>query len=60
VTGHASTDISDIDIAAIAQQMLREFKGTIPDRQLLCEFGQSVAIHQRGCSKGLPAAPNQG
>ena len=46
-------EISDADESAIAERMLREFNGTIPDRHLLSEIGLSVAINRRGRSKGL-------
>jgi len=34
--------------AAIAERMLREYGGTIPDAQLLDEIGLAIAIHRRG------------
>jgi hypothetical protein len=33
--------------AAIVERMLREYAGTIPDKQLLSEIGLAVAIHRR-------------
>lgn len=36
------------DEAAIIERMLREYGGTIPDKQLLSEIGLAVAIHRRG------------
>ena len=35
------------DEAAIAERMLQEYGGTIPDAQLHSEIGLSVAIHRR-------------
>ena len=32
----------------IAERMLREYGGTIPDKQLLSEIGLAVAIHRGG------------
>ena len=37
----------DADEAAIAERMLREYGGTIPDKQLLSEIGLALAIHRR-------------
>ena len=34
--------------AAIAERMLREHAGTIPDPQLVEESGLAIAVHQRG------------
>ena len=34
--------------AAIAERMLREHGGTVPDRQLIEEIGLALAIHRRG------------
>jgi hypothetical protein len=34
--------------AAIAERMLREYGGTIPDAQLLDEIGLAIAVHRRG------------
>ena len=36
------------DEAAIAEQLLRESGGTIPDKQLVEEIGLAIAIHRRG------------
>ena len=35
--------------AAIAERMLREHAGTMPDQQLIEEIGLAIAIHRRGC-----------
>jgi hypothetical protein len=35
------------DEAAIAERLLREYGGTVPDAQLLSEIGLAVAIHRR-------------
>ena len=35
------------DEAALIERMLREYAGTIPDKQLLSEIGLSLAIHRR-------------
>jgi hypothetical protein len=35
------------DEAAIAETMLRNLHGTIPDRQLIEEIGLAIAIHRR-------------
>ena len=40
-------EIVDADEAAIAERMLREYGGTIPDKQLLSEIGLALAIHRR-------------
>ncbi len=34
--------------AAIVERMLREYDGTIPDKQLIEEIGLALAIHRRG------------
>ncbi len=34
--------------AAIAERLLREYGGTIPDAQLVEEIGLALAIHRRG------------
>ncbi len=34
--------------AAIAERMLREYAGTIPDKQLIEEIGLALAIHRQG------------
>ena len=39
--------VFDADEAAIAERLLREYGGTIPDDQLLDEIGLAVAIHRR-------------
>ena len=39
--------VFDADEAAIAERLLREYGGTIPDAQLLDEIGLAVAIHRR-------------
>lgn len=36
------------DEAAIAERMLREYGGTIPDAQLVEEIGLAVAAHRQG------------
>ncbi len=33
--------------AAIAERMLREYAGTIPDKQLIEEIGLALAIHRQ-------------
>ncbi len=38
----------DADETGIAERMLREFGGTIPDAQLVEEIGLAIAIHRRG------------
>ena len=35
------------DEAAIAERLLREFSGSIPDNQLMEEIGLAIAIHRR-------------
>ena len=37
----------DPDEAAIAERMLREYAGTMSDRQLIEEIGLAIAIHRR-------------
>jgi len=37
----------DADEAAIAQRLLREYGGTIPDGQLVEEIGLAIAIQRR-------------
>jgi len=32
--------------------MLREYAGTIPDKQLIEEIGLALAIHSRQCQNG--------
>jgi hypothetical protein len=39
--------VFDADEAAIAERLLREYGGTIPDKQLIDEIGLAVAIHRR-------------
>ena len=39
----------DLDEAASAERMLREYAGTMPDQQLIEEIGLAIAIHRRGC-----------
>lgn len=34
--------------AAIAERMLLEYAGTIPDAQLIQEIGLAIAVHRRG------------
>ena len=34
--------------AVIAERMLRDYGGTIPDAQLVEEIGLAIAIHRRG------------
>ena len=38
----------DADEAAIAERMLREYDGTMPDQQLIEEIGLAIAVHRRG------------
>jgi len=38
----------DADEAAIAERMLREYVGTVPDAQLIEEIGLAIAMHRRG------------
>ena len=40
-------EVFDAGEAAIAERMLREYGGTIPDKQLLSEIGLALAIHRR-------------
>ena len=40
-------EVFDADETAIAERMLREYGGTIPDKQLLSEIGLALAIHRR-------------
>jgi hypothetical protein len=42
------------DRAAIVERMLREYAGTIPDKQLIEEIGLALAIHERGRGLGGP------
>ena len=35
------------DEAEIAERMLREHAGTVPDRQLIEEVGLAIAVHRR-------------
>jgi hypothetical protein len=37
----------DQDEAAIAERMLREYVGTMPDQQLIEEIGLAIAVHRR-------------
>jgi hypothetical protein len=37
----------DADETAIAEQLLREIGGTVPDGQLIEEIGLAIAIHRR-------------
>jgi len=37
----------DTDEAAIAERMLREYGGTVPDDQLMSEIGLAIAVHRR-------------
>jgi hypothetical protein len=37
----------DAEGSAIAERMLREYAGTIPDAQLVEEIGLAIAIHRR-------------
>ncbi len=39
--------VFDTDEAAIAEKLLREYGGRIPDKQLIEEIGLAVAIHRR-------------
>lgn len=40
-------EVFTTDEAAIAERMLWEYGGTIPDKQLLSENGLAVATHRR-------------
>ena len=40
-------EIFDADERAIAERLIGEHAGTIPDRQLLEEIGLAIAIHRR-------------
>jgi hypothetical protein len=42
--------VFDTDETAIAERLLREYGGTIPDKQLNDEIGLAVAIHRRNRS----------
>lgn len=44
----ALSDRYDPSEAAIIEEMLREYGGTIPDAQLIEEIGLALAIHRRG------------
>ncbi len=33
--------------AAIVERMLREYSGSVPDKQLLSEIGLALAVHRR-------------
>jgi hypothetical protein len=37
----------DADETAIAEQLLRDYAGTVPDAQLIEEIGLAIAIHRR-------------
>ncbi len=37
----------DAKEAALVERMMREYGGTIPDRQLIDEIGLSLAIHRQ-------------
>jgi len=37
-----------LDKAAIAERMLREYAGTVPDAQLIEEIGLAMAVHRSG------------
>jgi len=37
----------DTDEAAIAERMLREYGGKIPDDQLISKIGLAIAVHRR-------------
>ena len=39
--------VFDADEQKIAEKLLREYGGTIPDAQLIEEIGLAVAIHRR-------------
>ena len=41
-------DRFDPDEAAIAERMLREYAGTVPDAQLIEEIGLAMAVYRRG------------
>ena len=51
-------EIVDADEAAIAERMLREYGGTIPDAQLISEIGLSVAVLRRGRENGIEGGPS--
>ena len=38
----------------IVERLLRQYSGTIPDRQLLDEIGLAVAIHRRAVKRKRP------
>ena len=40
-------DRFNADEAEIAARMLREYVGTVPDRQLIEEVGLAIAVHRR-------------
>lgn len=40
-------DVFDADETRIAERLIREHAGRIPDRQLVEEIGLAVAIHRR-------------
>ncbi len=37
----------DADEAEVIERMLKEYNGTIPDKQLIEEIGLAIAIHRR-------------
>ncbi len=41
-------EVFDAEEAAIAERMLRDYAGTVPDKQLIGEIGLAIAIHRRG------------
>jgi len=43
-----AVDVDGPERAAIVERMLREYAGTIPDKQLLEEIGLALAIWRRG------------
>jgi hypothetical protein len=42
--------------AAVIERVLREYHGTIPDRQLIEEIGLALAVHRRSRRRPLLAA----
>jgi hypothetical protein len=40
--------------AEIVERLLRQYSGTIPDRQLLDEIGLALAIHRRTVKRKRP------
>ena len=38
----------DAEESVVIERILREYNGTIPDKQLVSEVGLALAIHRRG------------